>query len=456
MIRNFKHFTTLIFLLGLSFYSFSQSGLLNAENPSDIGFEKPSQSYEEFLEYGYVDDKDILFSTMVWETIDVSQKVNFPYLYPVEMSLVGDERRPLLYFIREAINYELTADKLFDDSNFNSTLNAKDIDRLWREKKVLDPEGTKSQDNKWKFIDDNLKKNTQISEKSIFPYDYSEYDETLEQRINISFTEEDFKAFYNTNYNNRGGLGQDFLDPQGNPLSDNKKDLYNRVINEIVEDLWIEGEHFVWTNFNYEDVVEWRIKGLWYFDKIQSELKYRLIGIAPVANPIGAADKLREIEMQKLNNGGSSSNEETCYDIDGYPVNCDGSEGLVTERVGGSNTTSSASTQEIQPTFEPRELFWIYYPHLRDVLSTKRDRKASDGKKSRMPVVFSERNSSVRKTYDHLLNSRRFHSVIYLEENNRQNINLNDLYPESAFMRLLESNRIKEKVRNLEHDMWSW
>ena len=26
----------------------------------------------------------------------------------------------------------------------------------------------------------------------------------------------------------------------------------------------------------------------------------------------------------------------------------------------------------------------------------------------------------------------------------------------NAFMRLLESERIKEKIRNFEHDMWSW
>ena len=26
----------------------------------------------------------------------------------------------------------------------------------------------------------------------------------------------------------------------------------------------------------------------------------------------------------------------------------------------------------------------------------------------------------------------------------------------NSFMRLLESERIKEKIRNFEHDMWSW
>ena len=31
------------------------------------------------------------------------------------------------------------------------------------------------------------------------------------------------------------------------------------------------------------DIEEWRIRGYWYLDKRQGELKYRLLGICPVA-----------------------------------------------------------------------------------------------------------------------------------------------------------------------------
>jgi hypothetical protein len=98
----------------------------------------------------------------------------------------------------------------------------------------------------------------------------------------------------------------------------------------------------------------------------------------------------------------------------------------------------------------------LYYPHLRDILSKKRPRLAEDGKRSREPVVFSEKNSSVRKTFDELLNSRRFNAVIYKEENVYQDRDLVKEYPYNSFMRLLEAERIKDKIRNLEHDMWSW
>ena len=137
MIRNFKYITTIFFLLGLSFYSFSQSNLLNAKDPSEIGFQNSSESDEGVLEYGFVDDKDIMFSKMIWETIDLNQKVNFPYLYPIEFDAVGDERRPLLYFIREAIEGgDITASMIFNDGNFNKVKTDEEMTNLWKMQKV--------------------------------------------------------------------------------------------------------------------------------------------------------------------------------------------------------------------------------------------------------------------------------------------------------------------------------
>ena len=58
--------------------------------------------------------------------------------------------------------------------------------------------------------------------------------------------------------------------------------------------------------------------------------------------------------------------------------------------------------------------------------------------------------------FDDIINSRRYNAVIYKEENVYENRYIRDYIPNNAFMRLLESERIKEKVRNFEHDMWSW
>jgi hypothetical protein len=59
-------------------------------------------------------------------------------------------------------------------------------------------------------------------------------------------------------------------------------------------------------------------------------------------------------------------------------------------------------------------------------------------------------------TFDHLLNSRRFNAVIYKDENVQGDRSVDDYITESAFMRLLESERIKEQIRNFEQDMWNY
>ena len=87
-------------------------------------------------------------------------------------------------------------------------------------------------------------------------------------------------------------------------------------------------------------------------------------------------------------------------------------------------------------------MFWVYYPDARDVLANA--------------YVFSDKNSVVRKSFDELINARRFHSVIYLEENMYEDRKVEEYVQKNSFMRLLESERIKEKIRNFEHDMWSW
>ena len=43
-----------------------------------------------------------------------------------------------------------------------------------------------------------------------------------------------------------------------------------------------------------------------------------------------------------------------------------------------------------------------------------------------------------------------------VEENVYENREVKDYIKNNSFMRLLESERIKEKIRNFEHDMWSW
>lgn len=91
---------------------------------------------------------------------------------------------------------------------------------------------------------------------------------------------------------------------------------------------------------------------------------------------------------------------------------------------------------------EPVELFWVYFPSTRDILH---DAKA-----------FNNRNSAMPFSFDHLLNARRFSGMIYLEENVYGDRKIADYMKENAQMQLLESDRVKEKIRDFEQDMWNY
>jgi gliding motility associated protien GldN len=133
------------------------------------------------------------------------------------------------------------------------------------------------------------------------------------------------------------------------------------------------------------DVSDYKIKGFWYFDKRQSELKYRLIGICPVS------PEAKEI---------------------------------------------GAENQDFI------ELFWVYFPAVRDILHEAK--------------AFNNRNSAMPVTFDDLLNSRRFNGEIYKEENVYGDREISEYMRENSQMQLLESDRVKDKIRDFEHDMWNY
>jgi len=55
-----------------------------------------------------------------------------------------------------------------------------------------------------------------------------------------------------------------------------------------------------------------------------------------------------------------------------------------------------------------------------------------------------------------LLNARRFNAVIYKEENVYGDREIAEYMKENAQMQLLESERVKDKIRDFEQDMWNY
>ena len=150
----------------------------------------------------------------------------------------------------------------------------------------------------------------------------------------------------------------------------------------------IPEEYVIRREIGPADINSFLIKGLWYFDKRQGELKYRILGIAPAAPDVNFID-----------------------------------------------SEDSANN-------EPIPMFWVFYPEVRDILHEAK--------------AFNNKNSAVPLSFDHLLNSRRFGGLIYKEENVYGDREVKEYVAENALMQLLESERIKDKIRNFEQDMWSY
>ena len=147
-------------------------------------------------------------------------------------------------------------------------------------------------------------------------------------------------------------------------------------------------EYIIRRDIQSYDISAYLIKGLWYFDKRQGELKYRLLGIAPAAADVNFIDSDNEANK------------------------------------------------------EPIALFWIFYPEVRAVLHEAK--------------AFNAQNSAMPFSYDHLLNSRRFNGYMYKEENIFGDREVKEYIAENALMQLMESDRIKERIRNFEQDMWAY
>jgi len=174
----------LLVCLVFSVNSFAQANILNATTPSEIGiqnFDQKQSDNDSFLEFDYIDERDILWSKIVYEKIDLNEKLNFPLLFPVNDETYAKNRKSLWRILKEnIINKRIT--ELYFDRN------------------------------------DNFK-------------DKMSFNDVMEV---VSFTE-----------------------------------LINGVKTPAEE-------------LKSIDITAYRIKGMWYFDKRQGEMKYRLLGLMPV------------------------------------------------------------------------------------------------------------------------------------------------------------------------------
>ncbi|MFS4418180.1 gliding motility protein GldN [Maribacter sp. 2307ULW6-5] len=180
----------------------AQANILNAKKPEEIGVRTEAQKAVDNdapLEYAYVDDRDILWSKTLWETIDLDERVNFPLYYPTDTMGIGKDRRSLYHVLVKSIkNGDL---EVYTDSYFTEKRKFSDLSASLQSVDTLE------------FGIEQLNAGEQLSEEFV-----------TRREIDASLIE------------------------------------------------------------------EYRIKGMWYFDKRMGELKYRLLGIAPVAPDVNFLD----------------------------------------------------------------------------------------------------------------------------------------------------------------------
>ena len=126
-IKPFVMVTALV--LGFSSTLWSQANLLNARVPQEVGQLNEAQlaaNDEAPLAYGYIDDRDVLWSKTVWEIIDLDERINFPYYYPTDTLNLGPDRRSLF----DVLTRDLSKGKIkevYKSAYFLEKLTYKDI-----------------------------------------------------------------------------------------------------------------------------------------------------------------------------------------------------------------------------------------------------------------------------------------------------------------------------------------
>jgi gliding motility associated protien GldN len=406
-------------LLLIPILCFSQADLLNTKKSSEIkAVSKEVDENAKPLDYEYVSDDDILFSITTWEVIDLDQRVNFPLYYPTEINTVTDDRRPLIHYLLQAIEDPLIGAQAFTDPNLTDRMDSKDIKSLRefkRLKKGVEADG-----------------NTEGEEHFDIAGSWKVYLESL----GYDFPEDEDWVGYD-------------------PLSDEYRELilsgeaklatsYKEKWYAVAEEIMPE-ENFNSQEFEYGDVRKYLLKGIWYFDKKSTQLRFRPIALGPVA--MSPEDKFDSDDEQSTDNTNNSETDDFGWGGDGDDENQENeevteaeSEAEEVEEDEGDSVVEAEAEKDDEKEY--RAMFWVFFPEVRDILHRA---FASNNKNMSKPISF-----------DHLINSRRFSGRIYKEANVFQDRDVRKYIGANALMQLLESQRIKEKIRNLEQDMWSY
>ena len=125
--KNIKKLFLTACVFVVSSASFAQNNILNAMSPEEIGDQSIEEIYAKAdgpIPYEYVNERDVVFKKMVWETIPLDQKQNLVYYFPLRETI---DRKPLFSVLKDAVmNKKIT--KVYYDDNFKFPLNLNDLE----------------------------------------------------------------------------------------------------------------------------------------------------------------------------------------------------------------------------------------------------------------------------------------------------------------------------------------
>jgi len=294
------------------------------------------------IAYPHVREADVVWSKRVWSSIDLREKINHPLYYPLDEMQGGvwtrnSQRWSLWTIIRmHILNGDLT---LFSPYNpVLMGLGANDGDQL---KYPVKPEPGKN------FLTD-----------SIFRTELAYYLAEIGEMGTVEKLVED-------------PLDSNF----GEPIVVIDSNGNQSYVYDDPDTTWIMSDQ----------IVQYRIKEDWFFDKERSVLDTRIIAIAPVK----------------------------------YSTEID------------PNGRKQITGLE--------EMFWLYFPHCRFVFNNY--------------FVYNDKNDAQWMSFDDLFWKRRFNSVTY-KESNAYDRDIESY--RTGVDALHESELIRNEIRNIEHDVWSF
>jgi len=157
-------------------------------------------------------------------------------------------------------------------------------------------------------------------------------------------------------------------------------------------------------------IFAFNVKEDWYFDKELSVFEKRIICIAPVAR----------------------------YTYSDLATTTERGDLLVYNKLGKAYRFDNGF-EEYTEQWEEREMFWLYFPELRNVIVNY--------------FVYNDKNDSDRMSYDELFLLRYYSGQIY-KSSNRYDQEVQDY--RHGVDALYEAEKFKDKMRNWEHDVWNF